>query len=54
MIMSAVAFLDENPAPTREDIVRGMVHEDICRCGTYSRIITAIEQAAKALNRGVK
>jgi nicotinate dehydrogenase subunit A len=53
MIMSAVAFLDENPAPTREDIVRGM-NGNICRCGTYSRIITAIEQAAKALNRGDK
>ncbi len=51
MIMSAVAFLNENPAPTREDIVRGM-NGNICRCGTYSRIITAIELAAKALKGG--
>ncbi|HEV3436349.1 MAG TPA: (2Fe-2S)-binding protein [Gemmata sp.] len=53
MIMSAVAFLNENPAPTREDIIRGM-NGNICRCGTYSRIITAIEQAAKALKGGGK
>jgi aerobic-type carbon monoxide dehydrogenase small subunit (CoxS/CutS family) len=53
MIMSAVAFLNENPAPSRADIVRGM-NGNICRCGTYHRIITAIEQAAKALKGGGK
>src|SRR3954462_6602879 len=40
MIMSAVALLKKNPSPNREDIVRGM-EGNICRCGTYDRIIEA-------------
>jgi aerobic-type carbon monoxide dehydrogenase small subunit (CoxS/CutS family) len=48
MIMSALALLTNDPEPEREDIVRFM-SGNICRCGTYSRIITAIEQAAKVM-----
>jgi aerobic-type carbon monoxide dehydrogenase small subunit (CoxS/CutS family) len=48
MIMSAVALLDENPTPTRDEIIRGM-NGNICRCGTYQRIVAAIERAAKAM-----
>lgn len=47
MILSAVALLDERPDPSRNDIVRHMVG-NVCRCGTYARIVAAIEQAAKS------
>jgi aerobic-type carbon monoxide dehydrogenase small subunit (CoxS/CutS family) len=53
MIMSALALLSENPTPTRDDIVRGM-NGNICRCGTYNRIIAAIELAAKAMKGGAR
>jgi aerobic-type carbon monoxide dehydrogenase small subunit (CoxS/CutS family) len=46
MIMSAVALLKAKPRPTRAEIVRHM-DKNICRCGTYQRIVTAIEMAAK-------
>jgi aerobic-type carbon monoxide dehydrogenase small subunit (CoxS/CutS family) len=45
MIMSAVALLDACPRPTEADIVAAM-QGNICRCGTYHRIIHAIQQAA--------
>lgn len=51
MIMSAVELLSKNPAPTREEIIRGM-NGNVCRCGTYTRIIVAIEMAAKAMKGG--
>lgn len=53
MVMAAVALLEEKLAPTRDEIVRGM-NGNICRCGTYNRIVAAIEQAAKAMKRGAK
>jgi nicotinate dehydrogenase subunit A len=53
MIMSALALLTKNPEPTREEIVQGM-NGNICRCGTYNRIIAAIEAAAKAMKGGAK
>ena len=48
MIMSAVGLLRKNPDPTREEIVEHM-NGNICRCGTYPRIIAAIASAAKAM-----
>jgi aerobic-type carbon monoxide dehydrogenase small subunit (CoxS/CutS family) len=53
MILSAVALLSNEPEPKREEIVRFM-GGNICRCCTYARIITAIEQAAKAMKGGAK
>jgi aerobic-type carbon monoxide dehydrogenase small subunit (CoxS/CutS family) len=44
MIVSAVALLSGNPHPTDEEIVRHM-NGNICRCGTYPRIISAIREA---------
>ena len=44
-IMSAVALLKENPAPTDEDIDKAM-SGNICRCGTYGRIRKGIKRAA--------
>jgi aerobic-type carbon monoxide dehydrogenase small subunit (CoxS/CutS family) len=45
MIMSAVALLDKNPHPSSQEIVRHM-DGNICRCGTYPRILAAIRDAA--------
>ncbi len=45
-IMRAAALLEENPNPTREEIVDTM-SANLCRCGTYPRIVRAIERAAK-------
>jgi len=45
MIMSGVALLVEKPTPSREEIIRAM-NGNICRCGTYQRIVAAVRQAA--------
>ena len=45
-IMQAAALLAENKKPTRTQIVQHM-NGNLCRCGTYNRIIRAIERAAK-------
>ena len=45
-IMSAAALLKQNPKPTREQIVEHM-STNICRCGTYPRIVRAIQRAAR-------
>jgi len=44
-IMSATALLKRTPKPTDTDI-DGAMAGNICRCGTYPRIRTAIKQAA--------
>jgi aerobic-type carbon monoxide dehydrogenase small subunit (CoxS/CutS family) len=53
MIMSAVGLLEEKPNPTRDDIIKGM-NGNICRCGTYTRIIDAIERAAATMKGGAR
>ena len=45
-IMRAAGLLTEHPRPTREQIVDYM-STNICRCGTYVRIVRAIERAAR-------
>ena len=45
MIMAAAALLNENPNPSEEEISRRM-EGNICRCGTYPRIVAAVHQAA--------
>ena len=45
-IMSAAALLAQNASPSDEDIDNAMM-VNICRCGTYVRIKSAIKQAAK-------
>ncbi len=47
-IMQAVSLLNENPKPNDAEIDAAM-SGNICRCGTYTRIRTAIHQAAEAL-----
>jgi aerobic-type carbon monoxide dehydrogenase small subunit (CoxS/CutS family) len=46
MILGAVGLLQRNPKPTEAEIVTGM-NGHICRCGTYPRIVQAIQSAAK-------
>jgi aerobic-type carbon monoxide dehydrogenase small subunit (CoxS/CutS family) len=52
MIMAALALLKEKPEPTREEIVAAL-DGNICRCGTYSRIVAAVERAAGVM-KGVR
>lgn len=46
-IMTAVALLSQNPAPTDADIDASMTN--LCRCGTYPRIRAAVHQAAQKI-----
>jgi len=46
MIMSAVALLKKNPDPNEKQIVDFM-DGNICRCGTYPRILAAVRKAAE-------
>lgn len=46
-IMSAAHLLEHNPSPAREDIVAAL-SGNLCRCGTYSRIIAAVESVVDA------
>ncbi len=45
-IMKAAELLASNPKPSRADIVAHM-NGNICRCGTYNRIIAAIQRASR-------
>ena len=45
MIMSGAALLSKNPRPNKDEIITGM-NGNICRCGTYQRIIDAIAIAS--------
>lgn len=46
-IMQAVALLETNPKPSRDEI-KSYMNGVLCRCGTYLRILRAIEMAANA------
>lgn len=48
MILSAVGLLSTNHNPTSAEIVQSL-QGNICRCGTYPRIIDAVHQAAKTM-----
>jgi nicotinate dehydrogenase subunit A len=45
MILGAVGLLNRNPHPSPAEIVNGM-NGHVCRCGTYSRVVAAIQTAA--------
>ena len=51
MILKAYSFLAGNEQPSREDIIKSM-EGDLCRCGSYYRIIDAIQAAADMLKGG--
>ena len=46
MIMASAAFLKKTPQPTEQQVRQGL-KGNMCRCGTYSRIVAAVMQAAK-------
>jgi isoquinoline 1-oxidoreductase subunit alpha len=46
-VMTAVALLKRNPAPTRSEVIAGM-GGNLCRCGTYQRIREAVLDVAEA------
>lgn len=48
MLMAATALLDEHVNPTDEQIL-GAMNGNVCRCGTYPRIVAAIRRASTAL-----
>ncbi|WP_375193845.1 (2Fe-2S)-binding protein [Marinobacter sp.] len=52
-IMSAAHLLATNPSPSRDEIVAAMTG-NLCRCGTYSRIIAAVESVAAGNASDVK
>ena len=51
MILSGVALLQGNPQPSQAEIVEFM-NGNVCRCGSYPRIIRAVSQAAQAIQGG--
>jgi aerobic-type carbon monoxide dehydrogenase small subunit (CoxS/CutS family) len=53
MIISGVALLSKNPHPSDEEIVRFM-EGNVCRCGTYPRIVAAITKASQKMKGGAK
>lgn len=52
MIMNAYGFLIKNPEATRENIIDSM-EENLCRCGSYNRIIDAIQTAAEEIKEKI-
>ena len=53
MIMNAYGLILNNPNPTRNEVTEGM-DENLCRCGSYNRIIDAILNAADEMNLKAK
>jgi len=53
MILTAVAFLGENPKPTRQE-VRRAISGNICRCTGYQKIVEAVIAASKINGGGRK
>ena len=51
MIMNAYGLLMEHSNPTRAQIIERM-DENLCRCGTYGRIVEAIQAASREITGG--
>jgi len=51
MVMAAVSFLEENPAPTERDVRLGL-EGNLCRCTGYHNIVKAVLAAADSSGRG--
>lgn len=52
MILKAHSLLSGNPRPSQEEIIEEM-DENLCRCGSHTRIVQAIETAAKEMRGGI-
>jgi nicotinate dehydrogenase subunit A len=48
IIISAKALLDRNPQPSEEEICAAL-DRNLCRCGTHTRIVRAIQRAARRI-----
>ncbi len=48
MILKAYSLLAKTPLPTREQIIKAM-EQNLCRCGSYPRVIQAVEAASKEM-----
>ncbi len=53
MILNAYALLLKKPRPTREEIITEM-DDNLCRCGSHTRILDAIQEAAGAMKGGAR
>jgi aerobic-type carbon monoxide dehydrogenase small subunit (CoxS/CutS family) len=53
MILSALALLQQDPDAGDDDITRSL-NGNICRCGTYARILAAVRKAAQTMKGGVR
>lgn len=53
MILSGVALLRKNPDPSDTQI-KNALDGNVCRCGTYNRIIAAVHHAAKPVSASVE
>ena len=53
MILKAYSLLLKSPLPSREQIIKGM-DRNLCRCGSYPRIVEAIDAAAREMKGGEK
>jgi aerobic-type carbon monoxide dehydrogenase small subunit (CoxS/CutS family) len=51
MILQGYGLLLKNGSPTRTEIIEKM-ERHLCRCGTYSRVVDAIQTAAAELREG--
>jgi aerobic-type carbon monoxide dehydrogenase small subunit (CoxS/CutS family) len=51
MIMNSYAFLRKHPKPSAADIIEGM-NDNLCRCAAHTRIVEAIQTAAKEVEGG--
>jgi isoquinoline 1-oxidoreductase alpha subunit len=51
MILSGVGLLKKTPHPSEPEIRRAL-EGNVCRCGTYPRIVAAMQMAEKAMNGG--
>ena len=50
MIVACVGMLQSNASPSADDVA-GALARNVCRCGTYPRILTAVKQAARAMRK---
>jgi len=51
MVITAVALLNKNQSPTRQEIIDGL-EDNLCRCGAHMRIIDAVTDASKVMKGG--
>lgn len=51
MILTAYGLLRDNPEPSESDIM-GAMNDNLCRCGSYKRIIEAVQTAAEEMKGG--